>query len=661
MEKRGQVTTFVVVGIVILIVLGGFLAYKFWFVKKDLDLQLNIHSKLPEEIKPVSQMLDSCTQDLLKNGVDMLGSSGGYIELPEEVFLTNLFIPLSSKLEVVNGFSVPVWFRERPTGEQVTNIPSKEEMEFQLENYVSENFYTCLELLSDFPNYNFVARKEEVKSKVNILDNIVEISVDFPIEINIRDINFLLSNQLARVEVPLGRLYENAVEILKKENENYFLERKTLDLLVAYDDEVPYSGIDLECYEKTWSKTKVVQRLKEILQSNVASIRISGTNYENVDDYFVVDALENPGSGLSVSFMYSPSWPTFVEVDPSKGDIMSGDSISRGTGGFLTKALSSFFCFSSHHFIYDIKYPVLVSLIDDKTGFNFNFVTQILIDNNQPRVNRFEPTLVNDVNNQVCEGANKYLEVRTGYSDGGSYKPLNDVDVSYRCYPAKCGLGKSVDGVAAGLVPTCVGGSVEAEKQGFYRGKSTGVSTNEELESVNVMLNKIYPKKVKILVIEKETGEVREPFDDEEISFEFVNSNGFVGRVSYPDDSVIDLVEGHYVVTSYVIGESTWPVTTPKQKVENCVDVAKAGFLGLIGQQEEKCFEVETESIELDFALKGGTRFEFDVDPSDLINGNEIVIYTMVSPVAGDLESLMAVSLASESGEEDPNFRYPVI
>src|SRR3990167_8457949 len=93
MEKRGQVTTFVVVGIVILIVLGGFLAYKFWFVKKDLDLQLNIHSKLPEEIKPVSQMLDSCTQDLLKNGVDMLGSSGGYIELPEEVFLTNLFIP----------------------------------------------------------------------------------------------------------------------------------------------------------------------------------------------------------------------------------------------------------------------------------------------------------------------------------------------------------------------------------------------------------------------------------------------------------------------------------------------------------------------------------------------------------------------------------------
>ncbi len=663
MEKRGQVTTFVVIGIVILVIVAGLLAYKFWFVSGDLDSQLDLHSRLPEEVKPVAQVLDSCVNDLTRQGVDKLGISGGYIEAPEEKFLTNIFVPLSSNLEILPGLAVPVWFRERPTGEQVTNVPLKRDMEKQLGDYVVDNFDQCLLMLNDMNKYRFTSETTDIDIKVSILDETVDVIVDYPVNVKIKDVEFLLENHLGRSEVPLGRLYDNAVEIMEAENEGLFLEKKTIEMLIAYDEEVPYSGIDMECYEKVWSKTEVIARFKEILQSNVASLRVKGTSYTNVQDYFEVEALDDSDDDLSVSFMYSPSWPTYVEVEPSKGDVLQGDSMSKGTSGFMTSVLSSFFCLSSHHFIYDIKYPVLVTLKDKNTGYVFNFVTEVIIDNNQPRKNSFEPLLEDTGENIICDNPQADLDVGVKYYDAsGNYKSLNGATVYYKCYPARCDLGDSTNGGLVARVPGCVNGIIEAEKEGFYRGKTYDVSTNTgELTSVDVVLDKIYTKDVKMLVIDKNSGEVRQPYDDEQVTFDFVNDNGFVGRASFPDDMVIDLVEGHYTVSSYVVGESTWPVTTPKETIKNCVDVNSGGVLGFFGRETEKCFEVEMESFELDYALKGGVDFEFDLEQSDLASGNDLTVYTMVNPVPGDLEGMMALSLAVEENDKDPAFKYPVI
>ncbi len=669
MKKRGQVSTFVIVGIVLILIIGGFFVVKNVFFKEKFEGEENRLARLPEQIKPIAGFLDSCVNDLGKEAVQLVSLQGGYVDIPDEEIPTSDITPVGSSVEIIPNteFKVPLWYRQRPNGVEALEVPEISTVEKEVSKYVRLNFDRCIEGLRTFVDQGYEVAS--VGPTINVATDIsktnIHLTVDYPISVKYKDIEFTIQSAQAQITSGFGELYEVAKQILNKQNEKYFFEKKTIELLVANDPDIPFKGVDTQCVPTLWRKSETINKLKDLLQLNIGALRVKGTDYTGAHRLMEFDALDKDNKNLVVNFMYSPIWPTFVEILPNQGDILKSDNL--GQDSIVASAVQAFFCLNSHHFIYDIKYPVVSIIRNKETNEEFQFGFEVIVDNNQPRVNRAPVSLDFEVENQICAGKGADLLVATKTLDNkGGLVDLEDVDVKYKCYPAKCDVGVSRMSAAGestvfGKVPFCSGGIVEGSKEGFFKGKTYGVSTNiKGQQDVVLILEPVYKKNVVVKVIDKGKKEIRDPYESEQITFNLLDKDkGYSTTLLYPDQKEIGLVVGDYEIKSSVIGESTWPINTPKQKVKRCIDINSPGIIGIFARGKEECTEVETEEMKFDYAPKGGAEFEFSFNRNDLASVNTLVFYTVAENAPGNLEEMGRLQSRIEFNSQSKDFKYP--
>src|SRR3989344_6569550 len=127
MEKRGQATIFIIVGIVVLAVIGGLFAVRAGYF----DVYLNSNRNkviVSQETVPVQQYLESCLADNLILGLDYLSTQGGYLEIDSN----NDINGFSNMLETYPSYRTMYWYYEDSQGNQIIKMPTKEEVEEQL-------------------------------------------------------------------------------------------------------------------------------------------------------------------------------------------------------------------------------------------------------------------------------------------------------------------------------------------------------------------------------------------------------------------------------------------------------------------------------------------------------------------------------------------------
>jgi len=351
-----------------------------------------------------------------------------------------------------------------------------------------------------------------------------------------------------------------------------------------------------------------------------------------------------------------------VEVTPSEGNVMRGNQISKKTSDTATSILSSFVCITDYHFVYDLKYPIL-TILTDKNGYIFQFATEIIIDNNQPNINPITPLNLPDVASPLCDFPTKEITVSTLAPDeDGTLMPLDNVDITLKCFPAVCNTGTTkLKGTLTAKFPACVNGVLEGKKEGYYPGKIT-IDTNEEQDQqIPVILEPLYKKHMIVKVIDKKTGVIRDPYESEQVSILFTNKDTeFSTSYIYPSEDPIELMVGNYEIQSYVIGNSTWPITFPKQIITKCVNVKKEGILALFREGDEKCFDTEIPETEMDMVLKGGVIFDYEFT-RDSLTTPDMVFYTMAEPIPSSLNDLALLQQSLPENKNHPKFRYPSI
>ncbi len=672
MLKRGQAAAFIIIGLVILAVLIGFMAIK----KGSLsDLFSGITSErvnVPQQVKGIQNFLDSCVTGITNEGITQIGLQGGYVDLKDDD-ITTPFTPLGKSLEIIpdSNFKTAVWFRESGNGIQELNVPSTNDIEDELKKHVENEFSTCIFNLTSFEKEGYLFSADGVpKADVTLADSRVSVIVNFPINIKIGDTNFTLTQHSANIDSGLGKLFNVAKEIMQRENQDYFLENKTIDTLVAYDPEVPFTGTDLSCSEKTWLKSDVEMRLKNILFENVAAMKVKNTNYKSNErfKYLEFDALNNK-ENVDVNFMYIPNWPTLVEINPSEGGILKSDLISKKAGGDISGIVSSFFCLNHHRFVYDIKYPVLITIRDDK-GLVFQYATEVIIDNNEPRLNRREILDLPDPESKICKYPQKDVSVFTGFiNENNDLVPLDNVNLNFKCFPASCPVGISSfnsDGNAVlnAKVPLCFNGVLQGSKEGYKQVQKTLFSSNEDVPGmVLVQLEKLYKKKVNLHVIEKITGKEREPYESEQINFQFIREDtedqvNFI----YPDQNEIELLPGKYKVNSYLLrNSSSFKITIPKEKIDTCVDTKDLGLFEFFAGKKA-CNSFETEAMEFDTVLTGGAvGVEHEFTRQQLGNEDPLNLYILSSDIPSNIDDLQKIQIGLETNKEHPLFKEPSI
>ncbi len=607
-NKRGQITLFVIIAIVI--VAGIVIAFAVW--------QGWVFSGGGSEFGEVYDFFDSCVETKVMQGLKIAGSQAGYIEVPE-FSPGSEYAPFSSQLDFL-GNPVPYWYYVSGNGVVKEQVPSKTSIERQLEDYLDEQLENC-----DFSSFREGGRdidSDAPSSDVRILDSEVRVRVDMDLGVIQGEDAELRRSHEVSVDSDFGEMYGIAVEIYEKEVEDAFLENYAIDVMYNY---APVTGSELSCRPLTWNPEEVVSEIKGGLSANTGFLKTEGNYYsiENKEEeYFVVEGLS---SDIPVNFMYNPSWPTRVEVWPAENGLLVAEPVGLDEGlGILG------FCYVPYHFVYDIYYPTLIQVNNGEELFQFPVA--VVIDNSVPREAIASVGIQQEPLEELCNYRNTEFDVYT-YDN-----QLRDIeaDVDFICLNQRCNMGStSVSGSDAVLsveFPQCVNGRVVARAEGYVPGEKF-VSTNSE-GSTEIILDRLYEMDLEVVVggldlVDRGEGGVGV------ITFE---SEKYRTSVAYPEQESVELAEGLYNISVRVFSGSDLRI--PASSRRECVEVPVAGLFGAFGQTTEECFNVDISAQTLDNALSaGGKRVEFVLE-DDLRNSNSVRLSVDLLPSPTSLQQL---------------------
>ena len=107
MGKRGQVTAFVVLGLVILAALAIVLYTKQDVLRSAFSREKAKLTSVPEQAKSVQAFIDSCVDQITQEGITLLARQGGYINIPNDNYPKGVGNPFSNVLEIIPNLNLP--------------------------------------------------------------------------------------------------------------------------------------------------------------------------------------------------------------------------------------------------------------------------------------------------------------------------------------------------------------------------------------------------------------------------------------------------------------------------------------------------------------------------------------------------------------------------
>ena len=597
-NMRAQVTIFIIVAIILVAAVVGF------FIFKDKILSNNI----PSNMEPVYNSFVSCLQQDTEVGIDVLESQGGYIELPAYEPGSN-YMPFSSQLNFL-GNPIPYWYYVSGNNIQKEQVPTKQEMEKELEAFIENKINNCKFDSYYEQGYEINKDVENVKASVTINDNNVIVSLDMPLEIIKGEQSARVTSHKITVNSKLGKLYGDAKKLYNYEQKNMFLENYAIDDLRLY---APVDGVELSCSPLTWEADKVFDDIESAVEANTLALRSKNADYslsKKENKYFVLDLpiTEN------ARFINSKSWPHKIEVDPSKGSVLIAEPVGNQQGlGVLG------FCYVPYHFVYNLAYPVLVQVYDGDEIFQFPMAVVIKGNKQREALNSSASEFGLP---ELCNYKNVDMNVRVYDTQ---LNPV-DADVSYECFGTQCDIGKAQNGVLNEKFPQCVNGYVLASANGYSEGKQIMSSVNSG--NVDIILDRLYEKQVNLKLDNANYN------GDAIINFV---SDKNSKTVLYPSQKKVELTEGQYSVSVYIYKSSQ--IQFEESSREQCVDVA-SGISGLLGVTKKKCFDVTIPSQVVSNVLAGGGEQEYYITESELESSRGVEINTQSLPVPSNLEQL---------------------
>ena len=661
MQSKGQVTLFVIIGILIVASLTLVYVFRAEVLKSEWEREREKAALVPPQASLIKNHIDSCVKQTAEQAVKIIGSQAGYIELPSDIVARSAANPFSNSLTLGGGSEVPYWFYQNAAGVLKENIPTKAEMERDIANYIDEHISECISF-DKFEEQGYTIIADRAISEVEIEDEAVLVALNYPVNLEIRDFEFEFLKFYEKADYPLGRLYDLALQILEAENEEKFLENKTLDTMIVYD-EIPYSGVDFECSPTTWKRTEVEKAFRNVIETNIPYIKIKNTDYvlyNQAHRYYEVDADLN-AEDVGVNFLYSANWPTFLDIVSHPGEeLLRGEpyTLENKAAAYL----ASLFCLNQYQFVYDIKYPVLVSLSDG--GFIFQYGMQVIIDNNQPRQNKLITDYVNEEESPICDKGVLDTKVYSLTADAsGALRPVDNARISYQCITTTCDMGYTkLEGGQASLdakFPLCVNGFVRADKEGYWSGEAQ-LSTTES-PVVSVIMDKLYELDLDVRLITS-SGDIRNLAQNEKVIFQFENlDNEYITSVFWPGTENIRLTAGNYYVTSQVLMEDTAGIDIPARTIESCAEVPRAGILGLIGSTKKECRSVTIPATELTSALIGGANFDWSISNGQLASGKSLTLYSFRDRAPTKLEDISLITENINKNAQNPLFKKPEV
>lgn len=204
MNKRGQVTIFVIIAL--LIVVGIVLFFTLSKNNKTIESQ----EDYPEEILEVKNFVQNCLIETSENALIEVGSTGGYFSTLNYEYLSN---------------GIPFYLKNNQN-----LIPTRDFIESELEYYIdNELFYCTIGMYQQFPELTF--EEGEVISNVQIEDSELEVSLSYDLTITKEETSYQIKKYETTINSNLDKILYVANEVVSMHTED----PENIQLTALYD------------------------------------------------------------------------------------------------------------------------------------------------------------------------------------------------------------------------------------------------------------------------------------------------------------------------------------------------------------------------------------------------------------------------------------------
>ncbi len=591
--NRGQVTIFVIIALVVVV---GIALY-FIFLNGSFS---RVNSPT---FDPVENQLLNCISTDTAIGIQTAEVHAGYI-YPPAFISGSAYMPYSSQLYFA-GTMIPYWRSVSGNNLPINQVPTLNDIENQIADYINSQIKNCN--FNSFYQEGYSISTGTPQAKVTIENNDVKVTLSMDLSMKKGNETSVISSHDVQVNSQLGNLYNDAITFYNTENSKMFLENYSVDVLNLY---APVDGFDLSCSPETWNANTIFSTLKNATQDNLMSIKNNGPS----NDYF---ALHLPIDS-SVRIINSASWPSTYEVEPGNSPIMVANPVGNQQGlGILG------FCYVPYHFVYNMRYPVLVQLT--RNNENFQFPLSIDIESNVPAgTNITGSSSSSNLTVDLCNGPYSNVTLNLVGSDGN---PVNG-NVTYNCFDSSCNLGETVNGTLTAPFPQCVNGNIVVNSQGYEENSQIFTSLNGG--SITTMMNKIYQKTVFLNMTNSKP--------DDQAIITFSSNTSQSQTIMYPGQNQVNLSSGNYNIQVYIFDNSS-NLSFNATTIQTCVN-APSGVLGIFGITSQQCSSTSIPAQNISSVLVGGGNANLFLSENDLQKNNKIEIDTKLFNTPTSLQEL---------------------
>ena len=607
--KKGQITSFIILGLLVLIMVGlGIYFLSTASVPSDTDPE-TFDSDASVLINDVEQ----CAQTLTVEYLQDISLSGGY-DVNEDVQYTYPEAHNNIGVEIFDE-KVPYWYHldaePECSGDECEfeyNVPLLEggpgSIQGQTEAFLENNITDCV----DFSEYRDSFDVEQdgvdtVEVAFNEEDTAVTVHWPMTLEKPETDQTFSADEFSTSIDVPYRQLYRTAEDVVfevimvERGLENYALKIQNL-LSFEEDSELPPMNGGAEfglSAPEIWIESDAKEEFERGLSQNINFLQVYGSAnsrvlysenpyLKNMHDQFMFELQNNEDvSDISVEFDYFERWDTYMNIEPSNGEIIMPQEVG-GLIQFLPLKMTRY------NFDYYISYPTMITLEHEEAldgeGFELRFAAEGNIQANTyvGETEAIQPTQSTDegpsdvtrsVSSLVASEQQRTVPVQVNVTDGYTGEPKEGVEITYQCGDQTIQLGESaVDGIVDTEAAPCIDGTfkvldptifAEEKQKSIVLGEDNTVSMEVfEEQEMGVEITKLDSDKNNTRMEEEMpfwnrtlTDTELPAYEDERatVLFNRVGSEQYFRAVEFTDLSqreTINLAPGEYELTSVV-------------------------------------------------------------------------------------------------------------
>ncbi len=668
-QSRGQITVFIIIGISLIFIVGAALYISSSSERQRLELAKPRVSEIPERAQPVRDVVETCMNELLTDGLKRAGTSGGYVD--DTTLRSNSFAPTEGDAVqlVQGGPKVAYWWHMKSKNQCGANCEftserpplTKEDgsgsIEEQLERYIQTEIPNCLTSLQNIPGCRILDQGKP-QATVQVADFSIIATMNHPVTISCEDQTYQVNDYALEIPLALREIYTLATNITNMQVESGILEQATNTILGTFSgidsDRIPPSrGLEFggPSQGTMWIKYDILQKIKGYLSSHIPLIQVFGTrNYnfiespQNVRDPELYELVYNrqflipvdkPYNSIEARASYLDWWEPYFDLN-CNGQLCRADSLNS----FIMVPMSM----HRYEFAYDISYPVLFELRDPYAFDGEGFVFNIMLEQNLRNSRRFKggtvlppPPATQTTPSIFCNPEQRTSgDVELSVLTAERKRPIDSAEVSYICGTNICNLGTVQNGTYKSSFPRCIGGTLLLTKAG-YANSAVAIDTySEEKQNIQVIMEPVRFLNATIRNYEIRKYEELDPWD-------YVTASGLVRppqaqsavillqRQSLPGEepfiSVVELIGTKSAEVRLVPGKYTVQITSLyKDKLiipskPRCFTVKK------VFSSSQECQNVPEKDIVFNESTafpNGITEFEWLITTSELESAKQI-------------------------------------